>query len=114
MEPDSLMIDKDLTVIGPITTREDVHQGRFSCPIFTEKRMNFSGLDFEINAVIRKDTRESLGDALHGDQGLGHKSSWKGFFLSVPGRRMTGSGSRARGKTGAGRARFLVPSSATQ
>jgi hypothetical protein len=44
---------------------EDVHQRRFTGPIFAKKGMDFTGTDLKIDLIIGNDTGESLDDSFH-------------------------------------------------
>ena len=53
IEADLLAVNKDLTRLGFVETGEHVHEGAFTCAVFSEKCVNFTGIEGEIDMVIR-------------------------------------------------------------
>ena len=68
-----LALIKDLTCIGLIDTRQDFHQRRFSCAIFTDQRMNFSFSYGEIYFIQGFDAGKCFRNLAHLQNGLTHE-----------------------------------------
>ena len=54
----ALPVQKDLALVRLIDTGQDLHQRRFSCAVFAQKRMDLAALELEIHPVQRLDARE--------------------------------------------------------
>jgi hypothetical protein len=62
-DPDWLIVQEDLAVVGLQQTIEDVHQGRLASPVLTEQRVDLARLDREVDVVVGDEVAETLGDA---------------------------------------------------
>jgi hypothetical protein len=63
MEFNGLAIDPNLACGRRVQAVQDVHQGGLACPVLAEEGHRLTFGDGEVHIVIRKDTRELLGDA---------------------------------------------------
>jgi hypothetical protein len=61
----SSAIDEDLSGIRLIKTEQNVHQGRFSSSVFTEKGMDLSLLHAEIDTIIGYHPGKAFMDPYH-------------------------------------------------
>ena len=57
-----LPVNNDGAAIWLIDAREDVHEGRLSCAVLTEKAKDFPAFNLDGYVVVREHTRELLGD----------------------------------------------------
>ncbi len=59
--------------VGHDRAERDRRQGRFAGTVFTNERVDFAGLQFEVDAVDRDDVAEAFADAPQGQRRLAHK-----------------------------------------
>ena len=72
---DGLPVDKDLSLIGEIDAGEHVHQSGFAAAVLPQQGQNLPGIDVQIHLVVGHHMAESLGDALHLDNGRSCQSN---------------------------------------
>ena len=63
VEMHGLAVYEDLAFIGPVKTREHVHQGGFAGAVFAQKPEDLASLDVEVYARICNDLTKALGYA---------------------------------------------------
>jgi hypothetical protein len=66
----SRSVDPDLALIRWVETHQHVHQGRFSCAVFPEQRVNLALRDRQVYPGIGDDSWKALHDPQHLD---GHR-----------------------------------------
>jgi hypothetical protein len=92
-EGDRLAVEQDLARIAGVVAREDLDQRRFAGAVLPDERMHLPAPDLERRARERRDAREALVDAAHGEEGLGHGLfGWSDQHLSP----LAGRGSHRR------------------
>ncbi len=58
-----LVVDEDFALGGLVEAEENIHEGRFTGPVFTEQGMDLAGLDDDVDVVVGSEVAESFGDA---------------------------------------------------
>ena len=58
-----LVVNEDLALGGLVEAKKNVHEGRFTGPVFTEQGMDLAGLDDDVDVVVGSEVAESFGDA---------------------------------------------------
>ena len=62
---DAFAFDKDLARIGPVHAGQDIHEGTFARPVFTQQGQYFAGIKLHIHVFVGHHIGEALGDPLH-------------------------------------------------
>jgi hypothetical protein len=69
-EPLHDTVEQDLALVGPIQAVQNVHEGGLASAVLSEKGVDLTGFDCQIDVVIGDQCTESLGDPakfeLHG------------------------------------------------
>ena len=68
---DSLAAELDMTRIGRLRSGQDLEKCRFSSTILTQKGVDFTFADFEVDLVERPHTGKGLGNPGHPQERLG-------------------------------------------
>ena len=67
-KPNGLSIDPNHSLVRVVNPEEDVHQGRFSCAVFTEEGVDFALAHGEIHSIVGHHTGKAFHDAEHLDR----------------------------------------------
>ena len=60
---DLFSVDKDLTRVGEIDSRDHIHKGRFTASVFSEDSKYFTLTNFQIAVLVSNDASERFGYA---------------------------------------------------
>src|SRR5690606_27934248 len=77
LEADGLAVDEYPPLVRVVEAEEDVHQGGLAGAVLAEGRMHLPGLEREVDAVVRGDVPEALGDAPQLESHPRPPSSWR-------------------------------------
>ena len=58
----------DLSRIGQVHARKHLDEGRFSGAVLAQKRMHFTGVDIQVEAIEREGSGKPFRDAAHREQ----------------------------------------------
>ena len=68
-----LAVEQELALVRPVEPVEDAHQRRLARPVLAQQRVDLAFSQVEVDAVVRDDRAESLGDPaqLERERGIG-------------------------------------------
>ncbi len=82
-ERDRLAVEEDLALVRPVEAGEDVRERRLAGAVLAEQRVHLALGRLEVDAVVRDDAGEPLGDPAQRD-GRRHRESWPGEARAAP------------------------------
>ena len=77
----AVAIDFDRTRIRGLHAEEDLHQGRFTSPVFAHQGVDFSGPEVKIHSLQRLDARKRFDDAFQLEKQLWRRDQRSGSAL---------------------------------
>ena len=75
LDDNLVAVDKNVTLIGEIYTRNHIHQGGFTASVFAEKRQYFTAVHRQVDIAVGHDAAESFGYAAKLYCNIAHKIS---------------------------------------